>query len=370
MKICHVTSIHNTKDGRIYYAECRTLKDYGYEVHIIGRGDSFEIDGIQIHGYGDYPKTLKFRMTKLKGILLEKCKEVDADIYHLHDPELLQLVNPLVKMGKKVIFDSHEDYQKTIVAKEWIPKPLRGIVSFLYTRYEESVCRKLSGYIACYHWTKDRVEKWCPNISLVFNYPSKQLIDPKRTYNPQGYIAYAGGISAQWLHQNIINALEKCNGVRYRIAGVIDDPYGEGLKKLDGWKTVDFLGRVDHTKVYEEVYANAIAGMATLDYIPQCLGHKGNLSNTKLFEYMMYGLPVICTDFELWKKVIDEYQCGLCVDPHDTQAISNAINWLVSHPKEAEAMGQNGIRAVEEKYNWETTSQGLIDVYDRIFRGI
>ena len=369
MKICHVTSIHNTKDGRIFYAECKTLQANGYDVHIIGHGDSFETDGIQIHGYGNYPKTIKFRLTKLKGILLKKCREVDAELYHLHDPELLTLVCPLVKMGKKVIFDSHEDYQKLMVAKEWIPKPFRGAVSFIYTHYEERVCKKLSGYIACYHWTRDRVEKWCPNISLVFNFPSKSLIDNERSYLPQGFVAYAGGISSQWMHHNIINALKKCNGIRYKVAGVIDDAYGEGLKELPGWEKVDFLGRVDHTKVYTEVYEGAIAGMATLDYIPQCLGHKGNLSNTKLFEYMMYGLPVICTDFDLWKAVVEEYNCGLCVNPHDIEAITNAINWLASQPKEAGEMGRNGIKAVQEKYNWESTSQGLLEVYDRIFKG-
>lgn len=369
MKICHVTSIHNTKDGRIFYAECRTLKANGYDVHIIGHGDSFDEDGIHIHGYGNYPKTIKFRLTKLKGVLLEKCKEVDADLYHLHDPELLALVNPLVKMGKKVIFDSHEDYQKLMIAKEWIPKPFRGLVSFLYTQYEERVCRKLSGYIACYHWTKDRVEKWCPNIRLVFNFPSKALIDNERKYNPQGFVAYAGGISSQWMHHTIISALQKCNGIRYRVAGVIDDAYGEGLRTLAGWDNVDYLGKVDHAKVYSDVYAGAIAGMAVLDYIPQCLGHKGNLSNTKLFEYMMYGLPVICTDFDLWKGVIEEYHCGICVDPHDVDAIANAVKWIAEHPNEAEIMGKNGMRAVRDKYNWEATSQGLLEVYDHIFRG-
>ena len=40
---------------------------------------------------------------------------------------------------------------------------------------------------------------------------------------------------------------------------------------------------------------------------------KGTLGNNKIFEYMYYGLPIICTDFDLWKEIIDKYKCGIYV---------------------------------------------------------
>lgn len=370
MKVCHVTSIHNTKDERIFYAECRTLKQNGYDVHIVGPGNSFVADGIEIHGYGNQSKTIKFRLTKLRAILLRMCFDIDAEIYHLHDPELLTLVKPLVKRGKKVIFDSHEDYPKTLLAKEMIPVILRKPVSCIFAQYEKRVCKRLSGYIACYHWTKDRIDNWCDNTALVFNFPSRTAIDDNRVYAPKNYVAYAGGITAQWMHDSILKALKHTEGLYYRIAGDINDSYGESLRNSDGWINADYCGRVDHAKVYDEVYSGAIAGMALLDYIPQCLGHKGNLSNTKLFEYMAYGLPVVCTDFDLWKEVVEGHHCGICVNPHDVNAVKEAIVYLSSHPDEAHEMGQNGIKAIRDEYNWEETSKGLFKVYNTIEKGL
>ena len=78
---------------------------------------------------------------------------------------------------------------------------------------------------------------------------------------------------------------------------------------------------------------------------------------------MATGLPVIASDFPLWKQIIEENKCGLCVDPLDPKAIAEAIDYLVMHPAEAARMGRNGQMAVKTQYNWAVEEQKLLDLY-------
>ena len=85
-----------------------------------------------------------------------------------------------------------------------------------------------------------------------------------------------------------------------------------------------------------------------------------------MFEYMMAGIPVVATDFELWKEIVEGNDCGLCVDPHDVHAIANAVNSLLDNPDRAQQMGKNGQRVVKEKYNWDSQEKVLFDLYDSL----
>jgi glycosyltransferase involved in cell wall biosynthesis len=83
----------------------------------------------------------------------------------------------------------------------------------------------------------------------------------------------------------------------------------------------------------------------------------------KLFEYMAAGIPVISSDFPVWRAIVDGAQCGLLVNPLDVEAVSNAIRWIIEHPDEAQAMGARGRLAIEQEYNWEKESENLVKFY-------
>jgi hypothetical protein len=85
-----------------------------------------------------------------------------------------------------------------------------------------------------------------------------------------------------------------------------------------------------------------------------------------MFEYMAAGLPVIASDFSLWREIVDGSGCGLLVDPMDPEAIAEAMQWILEHPAESEAMGRRGRQAVKERYNWEQEAKKLIRLYRRL----
>jgi len=86
----------------------------------------------------------------------------------------------------------------------------------------------------------------------------------------------------------------------------------------------------------------------------------------KMFEYMAAGLPVIASDFPLWRRIVDGAGCGLLVDPLDSAAIARAMQWILDHPEEAEAMGRRGGAAVESNYDWAGEAKKLIGLYCQI----
>ena len=79
---------------------------------------------------------------------------------------------------------------------------------------------------------------------------------------------------------------------------------------------------------------------------------------------MAAGLPVIASNFPLWKEIVEGNKCGLIVNPLDPEEIARAIEYLINHPDEARRMGKNGRRAVLEKYNWENESKKLLKLYE------
>ncbi len=135
--IAHLTSVHRRNDTRIFYKECTSLAKAGYRVTLIvadGKGDAVA-DGVSIRDVGK--STTRFgRIVSTTRRIYQAARELDAEVFHFHDPELLPVGLALRQLGRKVVFDAHEDVTKQIKAKPYIPKFGRSAVSLLYSSFE------------------------------------------------------------------------------------------------------------------------------------------------------------------------------------------------------------------------------------------
>jgi len=366
MKVCHLTSVHNRNDGRIFSKEIISLRKAGYDVSLVvadGKGNEIK-DNIFIYDVGKPSGRLK-RMIKTTRAVYKQALMLNADIYHFHDPELLPYGLKLKKNEKKVIFDSHEDVPKQIISsKEYIPYFIRKIISCLYSKYESKTIGKFDAVISVSPDIVARLKKINHNTVMVTNYPIVNDIQQNTNISEKA-VCFAGLIAPLWLHTNILEALSLLNDVKYNLAGIVEPEYLKKLQKNNMWKQVNFVGKIPQNEVFNFI-RNSAVGMALCDYADEVGYNMGTLGNTKLFEYMRAGIPIICTDFILWKQIIDEEKCGICVNPREIKDIADAIEYILSNPEKAKEMGKFGQNAVKEKFNWTTQEKILVELYKNL----
>ena len=366
MRVCHVTSVHTAKDSRIFYKECVSLSQE-YEVFLIAPNVQDEYtDGVHIVGV-PLPQSRVRRMFSLRRVL-RKAIDVDAVVYHLHDPELMRLGTKLLRRGKKVVFDSHEDVPAQILVKEYLPKWIRKPLSDLYAAVEVFHLRRYTALVSVTPSIVERLERINQETVMITNFPIISELAHNQSDNSQrrGYVCFAGGINKRYLHHVVISSLEQTTA-RYLLAGPAYPSYLDFLKSLKGWSRVDYLGVLDYKEV-SDLYSKSFAGIVLLDYCPNVGYHRGTLGVLKMFEYMFAGIPVIATDFDIWKEIIEGNNCGVCINPHDPEAIAEAINFYYNNPDIAKEQGENGRKAVLTKYNWKTQEKELLALYKRIMK--
>ena len=361
-----MTSVHNQKDVRIFQKECISLVKAGYEVFLVAPGENGIADKVHIIGFGENETKRWKRVLFSPRKVYRLAKKVDADIYHFHDPELLPYGFLLKKRGKKVIFDSHENLFLQMEEKSYIPIIFRKLFGKLFSGFLKIICRSFDAIISVDPQICDKYNKINSNTVLVSNFP---IIEDEicNTKAPDNRIAFAGGVDQQWNHIAIIKALEKTDEkINYTICGRVDNNYLEMMKNLPGWNQVDYLGVLPHKQVLHILNTSRI-GVALCNYSNNTNQKLGTLGNTKLFEIMMTGIPVICTKFVLWEKIIREYECGICIDdPQDSVQIAAAINYILDNPQTARHMGKQGRTAVRDKFNWKIEEKKLLDLYYRL----
>lgn len=365
IKVCHMTSVHRNDDIRIYHKECISLAKAGYKVYLVAHGDSFDICDIHVRGIGELPNSrIKRIITSAKAIYKEALK-IDADIYHIHDPELLPCALKLKNQGKKVVFDSHEDVVEQIKEKIWIPYIIRLPLSQIYQLYQKYICSRIDAIISVTPHICEKFKNLNKNVYLITNYPliKLPLIEHKEfgTRN----ICFPGLIAPEWCHEKIIEALSFSPNTKYVLCGNTIENYLKKLKGLYNWSRVDYRGKITRNEV-TELLSQSDIGIALAGYSGNLGKKTGTLGNTKLFEYMLAGIPVICTDFILWKEIVENNECGICVSLKSVSEIADAINYLLDNPKIAQKMGQNGRKAVLEKYNWNFEEIELLKLYSNL----
>lgn len=362
--VCHMSSVHRADDVRIFYKECRSLAAAGFATTLIANWPQDERrDGVQIRGINASSRNRLARMILGSIDVLRRASTERADVYHLHDPELIPVGGVLRLMGKRVVYDVHENVPAQILTKGWIPSRFRRVAAAAVSQVEQLAGRLLSGVVAA----REDAGRPFPvrKTVVVENYPmiSEFASPPEAKFRERPVqVTYVGGITAARGIREIVEAmaiLGPTHGVRLALGGTFDSSdLAREVRSRPGWMWVEELGWVGRTD-YQRVLNSSRIGLLLLHDIP----NHATSTPTKLFDYMAAGLPIVASNIRHWTQYVTDLGTGIMVDPHDPQQIAGAIVWLLEHPDEAEAMGRRGREAVLARYTWESQADKLVDFY-------
>jgi len=369
-KICHLSSVHHGLDIRIYRKQCVSLAGAGHDVHLVIGATAAEAAeaaaaGITLRRLLPAGGGRVWRMLVHAWRTYRIAKALDAQLYHIHDPELIPYGVLLAWQGKQVVIDVHEDLSADIQSKQWIPKPLRQAIGAAARAVEHFGARRCAAVVGATPHIGALFRHSARRVAVIHNYP---LIGELEAAPIQGRpvrdsVCYVGAINEMRGIRQIIQALD-LSSCRLLLAGRFDSAALRGeLAACPGWRHVEECGFVDRAGV-AAIMARSFCGLVTLHPEPNFI----NALPIKLFEYMSAGLPVIASGFPLWRSIIEAADCGLCVDPGKPDDIASAISLLRSNPALAAKLGANGRRAIESTYRWDHEAVGLLSLYREILQ--
>ncbi len=369
-KIVHLTSVHRRHDQRILWRECVSLREHGYDVTLVVNDNlKNEIldNGIKILSTGFLPQGRIQRMTEGVNRVYELGRKIDADLYHIHDPELLRIALKLKRRGKHVIFDSHEFYGEQIRTRQYIYPLLRKIISKSYSEFETYVCRRIDGVVlpaTCDG--KDLFLDRAQRTAIVANYPRLSEYEKISVphYNIRKNVCYCGNLTEEHSIERLVAACKQVE-TKAILAGIFhSQDYKEKVLASGHKDSVQYLGYIDNRLKIYELYSQCAIGVdLSLD-----LGQYSKVDTmpTKIYEYMAAAMPVIISDFPYHRKLIDKYHFGIVANPSDVNDIASKIDWLHEHPQESKEMGENGKQLLENQFGWNIAEKELLRLYGEI----
>ncbi len=392
VKVCLISSMHSLFDDRIYWKEALSLKEYGYDVYHLGVGEN-DKEITSDHGiklimagkkkYFDNPYIDKlFRILIFRKSIYRKlfriAADLKADVYHFHDLQINKIGLKLKNLPHKpkLIYDVHEDYPEMIMS--YYPKKnLSWLIFKSYAYYiklwELSKSHLYDFIITANPSIKNKFEQYNKNlkIEIIYNYTNMYPAstgDTAKIYD----VIYIGAINRNRGAMEILKAAHylknKKKDIKFLFLGhVTDDKLKSQMQSyidengLSG--AITMTGQVP----YKEV--SAYLGKSKIGvgiFIPTNIYF--NAIQIKTFEYMIHGLPIVCSNFGYINKFVSDSKSGIAVNPESPEEIGDAIYKLLIDSILYEECSRNGKKAAKEKYNWTIMETRLLDIYSSVLR--
>lgn len=366
-RICHITSCHQASDIRIFAKECVSLAAAGHDVTLVAQGDPpSDSKGVKFVRLPPIRKVLgRFTfdlMSRMNYLCFREALRSGAEVVHFHDPHLLVVGVALSALGRKVVYDVHE-YVPGLLrqAHNMGSHSTRRRIANLFEWFENACARRFAAVVGATPSIAERFTRKGINACVVNNFPRLGEYESIEPRPKRRQVAYAGYISDIRGIREMVSAmaggdLKLALMGKFTSSGLRDE-----CRQRAGWENVIELGPVDRATMNRHL-AESIAGLVLFLPAPNHIDSQPN----KLFEYMAMGLPVVASNFPLWREMIEPSQCGICVDPTRPEEIARAARRLADDPKMAVEMGARGAKVVRERLNWEHEARSLLGCYDTI----
>ncbi|MFP4227852.1 MAG: glycosyltransferase [Salinivenus sp.] len=368
-RIAHLTTVHAPFDPRIFHKQLRSLRAAGFEPHLIAPHDQSErVHDIPIHAL-PRPRHRAHRLV-LQPALYRRARALDAALYQIHDPELLLLGWMLKKKtGAPVVYDMHEDYR---TKGPIVGRCLRGLERWA-VRWLDHVLLAEKSYRPIVEGTAVP-HTFLPNyFRPIGDERGEPEAEAARSETPTRML-YTGTLAARRGLRTMMDLAsligEAGRPETIEMVGICHHPdqrawaerriHREGLESVvhrTGWDTYV------RPSTMPPHYRRADVGLALCE-------PDANLTGsllTKFFEYLHYGLPIICSDFPLWRRFVARHECGAVVPPGDAAAVLDVLDTWRAHPERYRQRVANA-RAAAPEYRWESVEDRLVQVYRRLVK--
>lgn len=371
--LCFFSAFNRHDDEVLTYRHDKALKAARWNTIYVVNDDEpdTEKEGLKIVGTGK-----KQHSSYLSRIFVapfqsyKLLKKIDADVYQTWCLENMLTCMLLKFSGKKIVFQLREEHPYLYMMRKDKPLWFRKMVVSILLVLMKFFLRRFDYVLATGDDEGEILkELGVKNYKIQGNFPFVNWdfkLSLEDYLKREDRIIYFGSIYGYSCQEYLLKALEKTRNVKYLLAGKFrgNDVYQNQLMQLPKWKDVEFVNG------FKKEELDGLMGKSTISNVLRDFSmthyHNGNIGIIKVFESMEAGLPLICSDVPVYRKIWDEYKFGVLVDPKNPDQIADAINFLVENKEEAYKMGQEGRRAVIEKYNCDVVSKEYVEIIENL----
>ncbi|SFR36534.1 glycosyltransferase family 4 protein [Halogeometricum limi] len=314
------------------------------------------------------------------------------DALHAHD---LPMVHTALAAGEKhdlpVVADLHENWPEAV--KQY--RRNDSLSSFTKPRYfaqrltrpvarwkriERDAVQRADRVIAVTDEARDHYVDDCgadeSKVDIVSNYVDLDTFDAAELkdvgFEDDFVISYVGTLGGP--HRGLDAVVRAMPAVIERVPNAHLVVVGNGkeyrqhlqsiVDELDIADHVTFTGRVPFDDVPSYIEASDVC------LVPhQSTGHTETTVPHKLFQYMAMSRPVVVTDVAPLRRIVEESESGVVVRSGDPAGFALAFVELAQNEERAREFGENGRKAVEDRYSWSHAGEALCECYRRIRGG-
>lgn len=296
------------------------------------------------------------------------------DVIHIHDLPLGQVgLEMKNKFGANFVLDLHENWPALLSISEHTKTFLGKLLSSdkQWRKYETKVSNAADYIVVVADEMRKRMEKTGTNNSSFYVVPNTLELNSynkfhKKAKNERFILYYAGGLTVHRGVQVVIQSIARLSHeMQLELwvvgAGKYRSVLEEMTRNFGVSDRVKFFGWQSQDKVYEYLFKCDAALIPHLK-----TEHSDNTSPNKIFQYMQAGIPILSTNCNYLRNIIEECQSGLVYEHDNPEDLAHKIEQLYYNKILCSDLGQNGMKAVQEKYNWNNTVKPLLDLYKSI----
>ena len=354
------TSVHRWNDNRIFHKEAVSLsKKFNVELHAPAEFNQRNINGVNIIGLPLWKKESDRKLIRKQ--LWFRLKKSNSDIFVFHDPELIWIgIKASIVLKRKVVYDIHENTIQSIVRKKWLNPIVKLIAIVGYSILQQISKLFFHHYLLAEYSYRSFINK---NSTVIYNYPLK--VDYEHQSSKEFDLVYLGDITndrGALIMIRILSILKrKIPTINLALIGKVSPFLKDDLENA----IID-NGLKNNTKVFGYMNYSEAMKIVCKSKIGLCLLKpiKNYIDSypTKLFDYMQVGVPYVCSNFPLYKKLLDKCNAGILVDPLDVEGIAISIYDLLNDTDRYNDLSKNGMIALNKNYNWATQENKLFNL--------